>query len=54
MSAERAQFKSSYGAFVARERELARNRARRDARDAAPDAGSSGDRPPTPADRPSP
>ncbi|MDF1506297.1 hypothetical protein [Roseisolibacter sp. H3M3-2] len=35
MSVRRDQFKSSYGAFSARERELARSRALRDARDAS-------------------
>jgi len=34
MPGERDQFKSSYGAYTARERELERNRARRDAREA--------------------
>jgi hypothetical protein len=49
------QFKSSYGAFTARERELERSRARRDARDArdaAPETGDAGGRPAP--DRPSP
>jgi hypothetical protein len=35
MAIRRDQFKSSYGAFTSRERDLARSRALRDARDAA-------------------
>ena len=43
MASERDQFKSSFASFVARERELERNRARRDTSEAtrpnvAPDA----------------
>ena len=38
MAIPRGHFKSSYGAFATRERELARTRARRDALDAAEQA----------------
>jgi hypothetical protein len=47
MPSERNQFKSSYGAFTARELELERSRARRDAREAAADAASTRERPTT-------
>ena len=53
MFAGRDQFKSSYGTFTSRQRELERNRARRDAREATPDAGSPEARPAPTADRPS-
>ena len=45
MPSVRDHFKSSYGAFTARERELERSRARRDARDAARDTGTDRHRP---------
>jgi hypothetical protein len=39
MTIRRDQFKSSYGAFTSRERDLERSRALRDARDAAEQGG---------------
>ena len=60
MSAGRDQFKSSFGTFTARERELERSRAHRDARDerdardAVRDTGSKDGQPDPAADRPSP
>ena len=48
------RFKSSYGAFATRERELARSRARRDARDVAREPGDAGGRPAPASDRPLP
>jgi hypothetical protein len=54
MHEEREQSKTGYAAFTARERELARSRARRDARDAVQDAGEPEDRPASTADRPRP
>jgi hypothetical protein len=54
MSTGRDQFKSSYGTFTARERELERSRARRDVRDATRDPANTEDQPAPTADRPSP
>jgi hypothetical protein len=60
MSAERDQYKSNYAAFTARERELARSRARRDtldtraARGAVHDGGKTEGRPAPTADSPAP
>jgi hypothetical protein len=54
MATTRDQFKSSYGAFAARQRELERNRARHDARDAAHDVPGAGGQPAAVPDRPGP